>query len=176
MSGEYSDEESTTGVGPVPAAPTSPLASLRERRQKSVDTLFIDLEVPRYDPPLFVRFGPISDERIELINKQHAKSKDKARNVNANAVALAESCLGVFEKVDGERVSVDPENRSSDPAEWLRFDKQLGALLGDPDTVTAAEVVRLLYLTDGDVLATAAKVTEWSGFSLAGIEEDEQGN
>lgn len=165
------DPSDTDAPGQRPAAPTSALAGIRDRRQKVVAELFTDLEVPRYDPPIYVRFGPIPDTRIEALNKQTAKSKDPAKNVVANAVALAEVCLGVFEVIDGEKVSVDPENRSSDPGDWPRFNDHLAALLGLEGATKAADVVRGLYATDGDLLSTSGRVTEWSGYSLDGVDE-----
>lgn len=157
----------------VPAAPSSVLTGLRERRQQVVNKLFIDLVVPRYDPPIWVRFGPISDTRVGAINKQAEKSKDPEKNVVANAVGLADVCLGVFEVIDGEKVSVDPDDRDPDPANWPKFDDRLAGLLGLPGTKKAADVVRGLYLTDGDIIATSSKVAEWSGYSLDGVEEFE---
>ncbi len=172
-------DETPESLGERPAAPTSALTGLRARRQQVVAALYVDYAVPRYDPPIFVRFRPISDARMTAINKQADKSKDPEKQVVANAVALAECCVGVFEQVteDGEtrQVSVDHDNPSTDPEDWPRFDQRLAELLGldTSGPLKAADVVRGLYATDGDVLATAGKVAEWSGYSLQGVEERE---
>jgi hypothetical protein len=166
-------EHAATELGLRPAAAGSPLAGLRARREKAQQELFLDLQVPRLDPPVFVRFAPAVQSQIDRANKRHEKSKDADKNVIVNAVILAEACRGVFEVIDGEPVSVDDADRDGD---WPRFDGQLADLLGlDGESVQAVDVVRGLYLTDGDIIATAAKLAEWSGYSLEDLEE-RQGN
>lgn len=165
-------EDDTTAAptrGPKPAAPSSPLASLRARREKAREELHLDLAVPRLDPPVFVRFAPVEQSQIARINKRHEKSKDKDRDVIVNAVILAEACRGVFEVVDDDPVSIDAADRDGD---WPRFDEQLAGLLG-LDTDKASDVARGLYLTDGDVIATASRLAEWSGYSMSDLEERE---
>jgi hypothetical protein len=158
--------------GPRPAASGSALASLRARREQAKDDLHLDLAVPRLDPPVYVRFAPVEQALIDRANKRHEKSKAQDKNVVINAVILADACQGVFEVIDGEEVSVDDRDRDG---EWPRFDEQLADLLG-VDATKAADVVRALYLTDGDVIATATKLADWSGYSLADLEERAEGN
>jgi hypothetical protein len=155
-----------------PAAVGSPLASLRARREKAVTGLHLDLAVQRLDPPVYVRYRPVTQAEIDQSSKLFDKSKDADKNVKANAATLAKACLGVFEVIDGVEVSVDPADRHGS---WPRFDQQLGDLLG-LETNRAADIVRGLYLTDGDVIATATKLADWSGYSLSGLEEREAGN
>lgn len=157
----------------VPAAPDSPLAGLRERRKKIADELFVDYAIPRYAPPVYVRFRPIEDAQAQKINKESGKSKDNDINVVANASALAHACIGVFEVIDGQAVSIDPDDRSTDPADWPTFDARLGQLLGLPEATGAVSVVRALYFTDGDILATSGRLAEWSGYSIQAVEERE---
>lgn len=166
LPGPYDD---SAELGPRPAAPGSVLASLRDRREKARQELHLDLAVPRLDPPVYVRFAPVEQSQINRINKRHEKSKDKDRDVIINAVILAEACRGVFEVIDDEPVSVDPDARDGD---WPRFDELLADMLG-LDTDKASDVVRGLYLTDGDVIATATRLAEWSGYSIAELEERE---
>lgn len=156
-------------TGPRRAAPSSALASLRARRDKAREQLHLDLAVPRLDPPVYVRFAPVEQSQITRINDRHKKSKDKDRDVIINAVILAEACRGVFEVIDDETVSVNPDDRDG---EWPRFDPDLAELLGlNPDESKATDVVRGLYLTDGDIIATASRLAEWSGYSVADLEE-----
>lgn len=157
-----------------PAAPSSQLSRLRDRRQKVVDALQIDYAVPRYDPPIWVRFRPVGDGEASRINKSIEKSKDDEVNVIANAKILANACLGVFEIIDGKEVSLDPEN----PDELTKFDERLARELGLPESARGVDVVRALYATDGDVIATAQRLSEFSGYSLANVEEreDREGN
>jgi hypothetical protein len=152
-----------------PAAPGSALSSLRARRQKAAEELHLDLAVPRLDPPVWVRFAPVEQGLIDRANKRHEKSKAQDKNVVINAVILADACRGVFEVIDGEEVSIDDNDRDG---EWPRFDDQLADLLG-VEAGKASDVVRALYLTDGDVIATATKLADWSGYSLADLEERE---
>lgn len=152
----------------VPAAPGSALAGLRERREKAVKALYLDLQVPRLDPPVYVRYGPLPKPIIDQANKQIVDGKAEDREVVAKAVALSHVCLGVFGLVDGK-----PEGS---PNTWPKFDPQLAELLGLPSDCGAVQVVRSLYLTDGDILAALAEVSEWSAQSERRISEETEGN
>ncbi|SDC46256.1 hypothetical protein [Nocardioides lianchengensis] len=166
-------EPSTTGE--VEAAPGSVLESIRARRDRAKSVLFIDIKVPRYDPPVWVRFKPTEQKRIDGAGERARKSKDDDRTVIANAAILAEACIGVFEVVDDDKVSIDPTDRSTDPADWPKFDKRLARLLEIP-AGKATDVVRGLYLTDGDIISTAADLGEWSGYARDMLEQDTEGN
>lgn len=152
-----------------PAAAGSQLASLRDRRAAAAKQLYLDLPVPRLEPEVFVRFAPVEQAQIDRINKRHEKSKDREKTVKINAVVLAEACRGIFEVIDEQEVSIDPADREGD---WPRFDEKLADLLG-LDSTGAVDVVRGLYLTDGDVIATATKLADWSGYSITDLEERE---
>lgn len=158
-----------------PAASSSPLAGLRQRREDAVKVLHVDLPVPRYEGiDLYVRYRPVPEHRVTAITKVTEKSKDREKNIIAQATILAEVCIGVFAVVkhDGEDVEVSVDD--DDPhGEWPKFDERLGKILGLEHTTRAAEVVRRLYLTDGDVLATASRLAEWSGYTLENVEERE---
>lgn len=162
--------------------------SLKDRRAKAVGELFLDRPVPRLEPQVWVRFKPIGSARIEAINKAAAKSKDPDKNVVGNARALAESCIGLFEKIDGELRSLDPDDDRAVqipddpkatlppiPDDWPRFDESLARLLGVP-FITATNIVRELYLTDGDIVSEAGELTVWSGYAGHEIDEEFAGN
>ncbi|HTW17083.1 MAG TPA: hypothetical protein VMF51_18275 [Nocardioides sp.] len=162
--------------GEAPAAPGSILDGIRARRDRAKAALFVDIKVPRYEPELWVRFKPTEQKRIDAAGEKARKSKDDHRIVNANATLLAEACIGVFEvDADGEKVSIDPADRSTNPDDWPQFDKRLARLLEIP-AGKAVEVVRGLYLTDGDIISTAAELGEWSGYSRDMLEQDTAGN
>lgn len=166
--------------GELAAAPTSPLTSLRERRRKAVKALHLDIAIPRYDPPLYVRFRPVEQKRIDFHAKRFEKSKDEDRTVLANCATLAEAVIGVFE-VDDEDRKVSPLDPDvTDPADWPGFDETLAAALLDEDEVaptSATEVIRrAVYFTDGDIIAHATRLAEWSGYTLAEAEELSAGN
>lgn len=163
---------------PVEAAEGSVLSSLRARRRKSVENLHFDLEVPRYDPPVYVRFKPVSQQKVEDTYRRTEKRKGQDRTVVTNAIILAEACLGVFEVIDGREVSVDPDDRDG---EWPKFDERLGKLLtsiedGERPPSRASDVVRKLYLTDGDIISTSQDLSYRSGYAQEQLEKDPEGN
>lgn len=165
--------ESAGHPGERPAAPDSPLASLRERRERAKKKLHLDLFVPRYEPPVVVRYQPIARPVLTLANKRAAElaeKKDPDATVIGNAVALTHACLGVYDASGKELQSIDP---SGEPP---RFDERLARLLELPDGATAVDVVRALYMTDGDIIAAVSEVSEWSAIAERRQAEDLEGN
>jgi hypothetical protein len=139
------------------------LARLAEARKAALETLHLDMQVPRLDPPVVVRVRPITNAEVAAITKRFRGKTDGA--VLHNAAIIAESCLGVF--------GIDEDGRPvEDQQDWPRFDEQLAEILGMDGASTAVDVVRGLYLTDGDVASAADRVVEWSGFRRA----DDSGN
>lgn len=167
-------EAGSPSDGERPAAPGSPMRSLRARRDAARNKLHTDLAVPRYDPPVYVRFRPLSQGEIDAAQKTHEKSRDRDRTVIANAGLLANACLGIFEiDEDGQEVGVG----CTDPgADWPRFDKDFSEQVSDVPLTRASDIVRALYFTDGDVIATAARLTEWSGYNTEQLERADRGN
>ena len=160
--------------GEIPAAPRSGLAAIRGKRAEAVKALHIDLPVQRseevFGQTVFVRCRPYTDAERKAVTKRVEKLKSKADEVAENASLLAKCTLGIF-----------TADERDNPDEWMRFDRELAALILDEDesevsVATAAEVVRLLYLTDGDILSSAAKLTEFSGYSLEELDEATSGN
>lgn len=154
--------------GAKPAASGSILAGLRARREAAAKKLHLDLRVPRIDPPVYVRYRPIPQSVLDLVNTKLAASKDADKVVIANAAALSHACVGVFGMVDGK-----PEGN---PDTWPKFDANLAAELGLPDGTGATDIVRALYLTDGDVIAAATELADWSGTSERRVDEETEGN
>lgn len=149
----------------------SALNGLLARRKKALAGLPIDLRVPRYDPPIFVRFRPLEPEDVEGTEKRFRNLKSKDKTTIRNAAVLVEACLGVFEKDDdGEPVGLNGE---TDEAKWPKFDYRLAELL-EIDTKEAIDTVRELYLTGYDIVSTATKLLEHSG--LEALEDDDSGN
>jgi len=148
----------------VPAATGSALSRLRESREQALESLYIDYEVPRISPAVFVRYKPVEMAVVKRLDRVFAKSKDPEKDVQHSAALLADRCIGIF----------DADSEDS-PESWMRFDADLGQLLG-VQVKSAADVVRALYLTDGDVIATAGKLGDWSGFNLDEVQERIQGN
>lgn len=143
----------------------SGLARLKETRKAALETLHLDLSVPRLDPPVVVRFRPLTQAEIKTITKRFASNKTADSVILHNAALLAEACLGVFGlDENGEPVE--------DPDDWPGFDETLAEILGLDGASSAVDVVRGLYLTDGDVSSAADRLVEWSGWRRA----DDSGN
>lgn len=171
--------------GERPAAPASPLADLRSRKTKILESLFNDLKVPRWDddggPAVYVRYKPASATKIASAMDRRSKQKKILGDdwiIAAQADVLIDSCVGVY-AVDGdEKYSFRPD----DPfGSWTRFDPDLAASLGlsageGGKPVEAVDVVRALYLTDGDLTLAYNSLCQWSGTTSEEAEEAHQGN
>lgn len=174
---DQTHHEAAAAPDEVPAADSSALAALRARRRKPLEALYIDLVIPRYDPPIYVRYAPITQTRLEEISSKTEKSKERDRTALGNATVLAETCIGLFElDSEGEAVSIDPANPTSSSGDWVKFDDRLVELFELDKAPRAAEVVRQMYLTDGDVAATVVKLGEFSGYSETDLERAFAGN
>jgi hypothetical protein len=173
-----SDEHDTAGT---PAAAGSPLSSLRDRRKARRKKLHLDLKVPGYDPAIFVRFQPASQSKLISEIKRAEKSKDQHAIALANASLLIDACQGVFQVDEHKReVSIDPDNLTADPSEWLKFGPELGELLADKEAgellVKASDVARALYDNDMALGAAADRLIEWSRTMNEELERENEGN
>lgn len=170
---DLEDQGSAHEGGQAPAAPDSTLASLRDRVARVKKALHLDLEVPRLDPPVFVRYRPVEQTRLNAAGKLATKlNRSNDGDVIANASILSSACIGVFEVIDGEEVSIDPEDRHG---EWPNFGPRLAELLGI-NTKKSSDVVRALFQTDGDIISTVSKLGVWSGYAQEELERDPEGN
>lgn len=171
----------TEATGPEPGSSTSLrgddslsiLGQLRSRREQVVEAAHKDLRVPRWGEPgtgtpeIYVRYRPVDHKIIrkamEVGDNTKAKGdKRAAAEVRANIDVLIAGCVGVFGVVDGEQYSLRP----GDPkGEWTGFDQDLAENLGCGQSAT--EVIRSLYITDGDIISTASAVAEFSGYQEA---------
>lgn len=153
-------------------APATVGSNLKSRRDKAIEELFTDYKIPRYDPPIYVRFKPVPQDRIDAAEKAAERSKAKDAKVAANAAILANATIGVFEVIDGRKVSINPADRDG---EWPKFDSGLAELF-EVQATKSADVVRAVYMTDGDIIATVTQLGVWSGFNLDDIQKDFEGN
>ncbi|NHA02039.1 hypothetical protein G5V59_26990 [Nocardioides sp. W3-2-3] len=123
-------DEITPGIDEQPgeqsaAAVTSHLTSLRDRRAKVREELTVDFAVPRYDPPIYVRYRPLTQGQITVANKRAEKSKDPSTAVTANAVLRRTPASASSRSSAAASSSVDIEDLDGD---WPRFDDRLGQL------------------------------------------------
>lgn len=170
---------------PQQPAPRSPLAALKVRREELAKGLHLDLKVPRWeDPEIFVRYAPIDSTKMEESIAKRSQG-GKGWSILANADVLAQSCQGVYACLDGDytkKFSLKaPEVAGVDASEdallrvaWTRFDQDLREALGVHAAThnDAVSVCRALYLTDGDLIAAATALMEWSGISAEKLDED----
>lgn len=163
-------DEAGARVPATAATRLSRLGDLKERRQAILESAVLDRKVPRWnDPEVWVRYKPIDHSVIRAgfarIDSAPPAKKGEVE-VNANADLLIRACVGVYAKLP----DVDPEAefslRPDDPeGEPTRFDPDLATCLGLPDKATAREVVKKLFITEGDIIAHAKAVAEFSGYT-----------
>lgn len=171
--GEQPDAAPEPHVGAPPVPSDSPLADLRKRRQAALETLYLDLKVPRWDedggPAVYVRYAPIDPAAaIKAVQKRSkARPRPDDYQLLATIDVLLGACRGVYavegDPADGQvtRYSL----RDGDPyGEWTRFDHDLANTLGI-EHERAVDIVRGLYFTDGDILGAYAQLSEWSGLT-----------
>lgn len=174
--GDQTAGQATPQATPRPPA-GSALAGLRKAREKALAGLTIDLQVPGLDDPkVYVRYRPIQQREVDLVNDRTQDSKGEVDVLVSSASLLAHACVGVFTLGDDGR----PAGEAST---WPRFDQDLARLLGldeaddgsriEPTTV---EIVRALYMTDGALLNTARALDAWSAPAILRREEEHAGN
>ncbi len=155
-------EEGTRGVQ---TNGLSILASLKERRQQVLEEQVLTLPVPRWsNPELVVRYKPVEHHFIRAAQDRLAKApKDKRYEleVDGNADILIRGCLAVVAVIDGVEYSLHPDDPNGEPTV---FDADLASSLGLEDRATARQVVRALFLTQGDILSAAQSLVQWSGY------------
>lgn len=173
---------------PAVAAAGSPLIDLRARREAKRKALHLDLKVPRWDddggPEIWARYNPASFSVAMSATERRRKRKDPEWMVLSNADTLADAMVGVFVKqgdqsftlAGGQWRSFDPDTARDD--EWVSVKGErvgeLNAALGI-DAHSAAETLRALFFTDGDLMAHSAKLAEFSGVSLPTADEEALG-
>ena len=171
-------QELSTTAGEVVVeshAETTPLLSLKKRREQIVNDLYIDIKIPRWDAPeLYARFKPVSATKLsKTIEKYQAKAKtDKNTDWSflANAEMLYDACIGVYAVVDGDKdnkLSLRP-NEPHSP--FTRFDEVMAEALGI-EAVRATDVVVNTFFAEGDLIDTANRLFRWS--NIANAEADE---
>ena len=150
----------------------SVLGQLQDRREQIKKAAFIDLPVPRWDSPVIVvRYNPVDHTRFRAAATQVEKVQPNRRaevEVNVNSDILIGACLGVFAVINGKRYSL----KSGDAdGEWTKFDPDLAAAFGMPEGATARSVLKTVYITEGDILSTANKLAEFSGYKEQEVDD-----
>lgn len=145
------------------------LGSLKERRQQVLEEQVLRLPVPRWeDPSIVVRYKPVAHTFIRTAqNRLEKANADKRSEVEleGNIDILIRGCDGVLAVLDGQEYSLRPGDENGDPT---LFDKDLAENLGVEGTggkaPSARQVVRALFITEGDILSAASKLITFSGY------------
>lgn len=155
----------------IPTTVTSPLESLKKRREKLMSDLYVDIRVPRWDDPeIYVRFKPVSAIKLGAAVERRRKQKGDDWSLLANADMLVEACIGIYAVVDGDLDNKLSLKSGNPDGKWTRFDPDLAEAIG-VEAERAVDSCIALYMTEGDLLDTANRLFRWS--NIAGDEADE---
>lgn len=183
---------SDENVSPPPVSEFSPatpppvrtgiMGLLADSRQKIMDAQVLRLEVPRWGPPHSVRvaveYKPVPHAILRRgANEQERRTKDSnnaekqaSTEVDTNADILINGCLKIIAILeDGEEMGFGIDGT------YTRFDRDLAFSLGIPESSTARQVCRELFITEADLLRTARQVSKWSGYTDEDIDETLEG-
>jgi len=162
INGDKSFEENEVEVEEVLS---TPLMSLKDRRKKILDELFIDIQVPRWDEPeIFVRFKPVSALKLNASIERRRKRGGDDWSLLANADVLVDSCIGVYAVMSSDKEQHLSLRPGAPKSPWTKFDSDLADALG-ADVDNAADTCIALYLTEGDLIETANKLFRWSNIA-----------
>lgn len=169
-----SEDDTTTAPTPSANRVESLLGGLKARRQEIVESATIDLPVPRWkDPAIVVRYKPVDHgliRRAQNLVDKAPKNEKASLEVDVNADVLIAGCVGVFALIDDDETEYSL--RPGDPhGDHTRFDPHLAENLGLSDGANARATVRALYMFDGDLIAAAGAVIEFSGYKEAEADE-----
>ncbi len=150
----------------------SVLGNLKERRAQVLEEQVLDLPVPRWtNPTIVVRYRPVEHTLIRRAQSSVDKAPKRQKSemeVDVNADILIRGCKEVVAVVDGEEYSLREGEPEGDPT---AFDADLAKALGLDTRATARQVVRSLFLTDGDILSAATSVITFSGYKETEADE-----
>lgn len=164
-----SEPEERVGSEVARGAAPSILLSLKERRQQVLEEQVLRLPVPRWeDPVIVVHYGPVEHTFIKAAQTRMEKAgndKKADAEVDANADILIRGCKAVVAVVDGKEYSLRPDDPEGEPTV---FDQDLAENLGVAGVggkpPTARQVVRALFITQGDILSAANELIKFSGY------------
>lgn len=157
-------DDDTTTAAPLTAA-ESILGNLKDRRQQIVDEQTLDLLIPRWhDPEILVRYRPVEHSVIRRAQNAVEKApKDKKAEIEigGNSDVLIRGCVAVVARYGGKEYSLRPGDPEGEPT---LFDSDLAENIGLDDRATARDVVRKIFIADGDIMSHASALVEFSGY------------
>lgn len=175
---------SVIGAEATEVAPKrTPRTSLKAQREEILSTLYIDLRVPRWPNEIWVRYAPLKSAKVDESIKRRAANEFEANEASllVHADILISACIGIYQTLDGDftkkyalRLDENGEPEEFPTEQFTRFDKNTAAFIGlnDFQSNTATNIVRALYLTDGDLIDASNVVSNWSSKANERAEED----
>jgi len=164
-------------------APRTPMFDLKARAREIRDNLHLVLQVPRWkEPDVFVKFKPVASEEFAATQGKRERDGGPGWVLLSYCDAIADSCEEVYfcHPDDADLPHAERQKFSmttGDPyGPKTRFDHNLAEALGliiapdDPNKIAA--IVRGLYLTDGDIIAAAGDLLDWSSRASVKAEGD----
>lgn len=151
---------------------------LEQRRQEIASEQVLSLEVPRWtSPKVVIRFTPVDHETltrgriaVQTAMKNGDVKKQTQVDLDTNADLLIHACTEIVAILStGEEVYLGPNNTPT------RFDSDTAIALGMPPTSTARMVCKHLFLTEADMVMTAKKLGDWSGYREDAVDESVAG-
>lgn len=152
------------------------LGQLKTRRTEILQGQHLDLPVPRWaDPEIIVRYKPVTHDEIRRAQTTVEKAPKDRRaqvEVNGNCDILIRGCVAIIARIDGQDYSLKPDEPKGD---FTTFDSDLAANLGLEEGSTARQVVKALFITDGDILSHAQALVHWSGYKETDADDTLEG-
>lgn len=137
----------------------------------------VDILVPKSDR-IYVRFAYVDLSEVQAIQKRIVGKRNPrpSDTLKMNTALLVEACRGVFSlEPDKGKISIDPDNPTEDPAQWLRFDPRLGDLLGVEKSAGAAAVALKLFGSPWAVQAVADEYDDFLRPTAERLEDEHRG-
>lgn len=158
-------DDMTQDVDETVGGKLSVLGQLKARREEIRQGEHLDLPVPRWnDPEVIVRYKPLEHAVIrraqDAVDKA-PKQRQYQTELEGNCDLLIRACEGVIARIDGQDYSLRPGDPKGEPT---LFDPDLAANLGLEEGASARQVVKELFITDGDILSHAQALIQWSGY------------
>lgn len=146
------------------------IGGLAKRKAALVASRKIDIKVSGWDDdggdPIYVSYSPVGGALVETAQEASLTAKDFQTKLAANADILIEACRGIYQKVNGKRVGLDPAK----PEQLVKFDSDLAKILDLAGEPPPTMICQALFLDELDLLAHAGQLAVFSGAKLAEID------
>lgn len=151
---------------------SSPMRNIKGRIDEARRKRYIERAVPGVEE-FVVRYGTTDVDTIENIDQKRKNLKGGHKVLARSMDVLIKTCLGIFEDVDGELKSIDPEDREGEP---LTFSSERMAEILEVESGRAADVLTAFYPVEGDIIGLAGDVMKNSGILGQEALEEVRGN